>query len=144
MLADALGRPMRFVLTAGQVNDATQADRLLEGAGSIHTTHVIADRGYDSERILEKVEELGANAVIPPRSNRKAQREYDRELYKERNLSKEPSTSSSAFDLSTPRHPLRQESRVLRVFLVPGCFSAVDLIQSSIRPNSFRPELYIP
>jgi len=86
MLADALGRPMRFVLTSGQVNDATQADRLLEGAGSLHVTHVIADRGYDSERILEKVEELGANAVIPPRSNRKAQREYDRELYKERNL----------------------------------------------------------
>jgi len=47
---------------------------------------VIADRGYDGENVLEKVKELGALAVIPSRSNRKVQREYDRELYKERNL----------------------------------------------------------
>ena len=83
MLTDALGRPMRFIITAGQVNDQTQADPLLEG---VQTECVIADRGYDSERILEKIEELGAVAVIPPRSNRKEQREYDRKLYKERNL----------------------------------------------------------
>ena len=83
MLADALGRPLRLVITAGQVHDCTQADRLLE---SVVTECVIADKGYDSDRVFEKVEELGAVAVIPPRSNRKVQREYDRELYKERNL----------------------------------------------------------
>jgi transposase len=84
MLTDASGRPVRFILTAGQANDATQADRLLEGVQN--TAHVIADKGYDTDRVLEKIEELGAKAVIPPRSNRKVQRKYDRELYKERNL----------------------------------------------------------
>jgi transposase len=83
MLTDALGRPLRFVITAGQVNDATQAELLLEG---VRTRCVIADRGYDGEKVLKKVKELGALAVIPPRSNRKVQREYDREIYKERNL----------------------------------------------------------
>lgn len=83
MLTDALGRPLRFVLTGGQINDCTQADRLLEGA---ETGHVIADKGYDTDGVLEKIRDLGAVAVIPPRSNRKAQREYDEELYKERNL----------------------------------------------------------
>ena len=83
MLADALGRPLRFVVSAGQVHDCTQADRLLE---DIETAHVIADKGYDSERVLEKIKELGASAVIPPKFNRKVQREYDRELYKKRNL----------------------------------------------------------
>jgi transposase len=83
MLADALGRPLRFVLSAGEVHDCTQADYLLE---DIETEHVIADKGYDSERVLEKIKELGASAVIPPKSNRKVQREYDRELYKRRNL----------------------------------------------------------
>jgi len=83
MLADAVGRPLRFVVAGGQINDCTQANRLL---GALETGYVIADKGYDSERVLEKVEELGAIAVIPPRSNRKARREYDRELYKERNL----------------------------------------------------------
>jgi transposase len=47
---------------------------------------VIADKGYDSQKVLEKITELGASVVIPPRSNRKVQRGYDRELYKERNL----------------------------------------------------------
>ena len=59
---------------------------LLEVAETLETKHVIADKGYDSEKVLERVEELGANAVIPPRSNRKVKREYDRGLYKKRNL----------------------------------------------------------
>lgn len=86
MTTDALGGPLRFVLTAGQTNDATQAERLLEGVETLDTKGVIADRGYDTEKVLGKVEELGALAVVPSRSNRKVQREYDRELYKERNL----------------------------------------------------------
>lgn len=74
---------MRFVITAGQANDATQAERLLEG---VRTRCVIADKGYDTEKLLEGIKELGASTVIPPRSNRKVKREYDRELYKQRNL----------------------------------------------------------
>lgn len=31
MLADALGRPLRFIVTAGQVGDITQASALLDG-----------------------------------------------------------------------------------------------------------------
>ena len=47
---------------------------------------VIADRSYDAEDFLQKIAEKGAVAVIPPRRNRKEQREYDRHLYKERHL----------------------------------------------------------
>ena len=47
MLTDALGRPSRFVVTAGQVDDCTRADRLLEG---VEAGRVIAGKGYDSER----------------------------------------------------------------------------------------------
>ena len=83
MTTDASGRPVRFVVTAGQVNDCTQADRLLEG---VETGYVVADKGYDTEKVLEKIRVLGAVAVVPPRSSRKAQRGYDKELYKERNL----------------------------------------------------------
>lgn len=86
MTTDALGRPIGFVLTAGQTNDATQAERLLEGVKTLDTKGVIADRGYDTEKVLGKVKKLGALAVIPSRSNRKVQREYDKDLYKKRNL----------------------------------------------------------
>ncbi len=47
---------------------------------------VIADKGYDTQEIMEKIEGIGAKAVIPPRSNRKVKRHYDKELYKKRNL----------------------------------------------------------
>ncbi len=47
---------------------------------------ILADKGYDSDAIVEKIEAAGAIAVIPSKSNRKIQRPHDKELYKERNL----------------------------------------------------------
>ena len=46
---------------------------------------VIADRGYDADVLLVQSESIGARAFIPPKRNRKLQRPYDRELYKQRN-----------------------------------------------------------
>ena len=46
---------------------------------------VIADRGYDADTLVAQSENIGARAVIPPKRNRKQQRAYDRELYKQRN-----------------------------------------------------------
>ena len=83
MVVDARGQPIRFILTGGQVHDATQAIPLLTG---IKATHVIGDKGYDSNQILGFIQQQEAVAVIPPRSNRTTPREYDRELYKQRNL----------------------------------------------------------
>jgi len=78
-----LGLPVELTLTAGQTADVTQAEALLEcqPAGV-----VIADKGYDSDAVVERVEASGAEAVIPPRSSRRRQRPYDRERYKDRNL----------------------------------------------------------
>ena len=46
---------------------------------------VLADKGYDAEYIIEEILSKEAQAVIPPRSNRKTVRDYDVCLYKERN-----------------------------------------------------------
>ena len=80
---DALGNPLRFILTAGQSHDSPQAEALIEGYS---TRALIADKGYDSSDLIEAVKALGIQAVIPPRSNRIEQREYDKHLYKERHL----------------------------------------------------------
>lgn len=45
---------------------------------------VLADKGYDSDVIVEEIKNSGAVAIIPPRKNRVDQREYDKEMYKER------------------------------------------------------------
>jgi transposase len=46
----------------------------------------LADRGYDSNAILEQAKLQGMSPVIPPKRNRKTQRDYDKELYKARYL----------------------------------------------------------
>ncbi len=48
--------------------------------------YVIADKAYDSDAFLLLVAGSGAVPVIPPKSNRKATREYDQHLYRERHL----------------------------------------------------------
>ena len=83
VLVDALGNPLRFILTGGQRNDSTQAEALLE---SYRAEHVIADRGYDTNAFLEIIAASDAEAVIPPKKNRTVQRTYDEHLYKERHL----------------------------------------------------------
>ena len=47
---------------------------------------MIADKGYDSDRILGFIHSQGAIPVVPPMSNRKVPHEYDRGIYKRRNL----------------------------------------------------------
>jgi transposase len=47
---------------------------------------LIADRGYDTNAIIENVVEANMQIVIPPKQNRKIQREYDKEIYKCRHL----------------------------------------------------------
>jgi transposase len=83
LVSDAQGQPIRFSVTGGQAHDAPQAIPLLTG---IKAEGVIGDKGYDSDQILNFIQGQGAIAVIPPKSNRKAPREYDREMYKQRNL----------------------------------------------------------
>jgi transposase len=83
MATDAKGRPLRFILTGGQVHDVTQASALVAGW---QPSHVIADKGYDSQAFVDSIEQVGALAVIPPRSSRKSPRAYEAELYKQRNL----------------------------------------------------------
>jgi len=80
---DALGNPVRLILTGGQIADVTQGAGLVEGIGA---DHVVADKGYDSDALVGVIEAGGAEAVIQPRSNRKSKRDYDKHLYKDRNL----------------------------------------------------------
>jgi transposase len=78
-----LGLPVSVVLTPGQAADVKQAEELLKG---VPAEVVIGDKGYDSDPLVEAIQAKGAEAVIPPRKNRKVQRAYDQERYRDRNL----------------------------------------------------------
>jgi transposase len=80
---DAHGMPVRILITEGTRNDCTQAIALLDGFSA---ENLLADRGYDSDKIVNYAVLNGINPVIPPRRNRKIQRDYDKDLYKLRHL----------------------------------------------------------
>ncbi len=82
-LVDARGNPVRWRLTAGQVADITQAAVLLQG---LQAQAVLGDRGYDADALLDALRAQGAAAVIPSKRNRLVQRDFDRHLYRDRNL----------------------------------------------------------
>ena len=83
LVVDAHGMPVRILITEGTTADCKQAEALID---NIKAKVLLADRGYDSDAIVEKAEKAGMKAVIPPRKNRKTQREYDKELYKLRHF----------------------------------------------------------
>jgi transposase len=80
-VCDALGNPLRFIITAGQKHDSTQAIELIDG---LKSEAVLADKGYDASVIVEAIESMGAIAVIPSKNNALIPRMIDTELYKER------------------------------------------------------------
>ena len=43
------------------------------------------DRAYEGDKTRQFVRDLGMTPVVPPKANRKAEWEYDRETYKRRN-----------------------------------------------------------
>ena len=83
-MTDALGNPIGFHLTGGEAHDLEGADHLLPAMAA---DTLIADKAFDADgRVREPLAEAGKTAVIPPRANRKAPAEYDRQLYKARHL----------------------------------------------------------
>jgi transposase len=81
-VVDALGNPLRFILTPGQASDVTQAEALID---DLPADHVLGDKGYDSKALRDAITEQGAEVVIPPRST-SPQVPCDFALYCERNL----------------------------------------------------------
>jgi putative transposase len=80
---DALGMPLKLIGTPGQRNDITQAHDLIEG---LEADALLADKAYDADHLIEKIQQNNTGIVIPSKRNRKIQRSYDEELYKERNI----------------------------------------------------------
>ena len=80
---DALGNPLRFILTAGQMHDIGQAEALVAG---MTFDKLLADKGYDSNRLRAVIAQAGAEVVMPSNRSRSQAIAYDKDLYKERNL----------------------------------------------------------
>ena len=93
-VVDGKGRPMIFTLTEGQVSDHIGAKLVYSGLPDFrdrkttkrHKAVLLGDKGYDSDEFRNALNARKISACIPGRSNRKEPVEYDKSLYKQRNL----------------------------------------------------------
>jgi transposase len=83
-VTDEHGLPVRLTITPGQHHDTSVAAELLDDlkAGQM----LLADKAYDADWIRAMVNDKGAWANIPPRSNRKDPICFSPRLYRARNV----------------------------------------------------------
>jgi transposase len=82
MVCDTLGRPLRFILTAGQRHDSLAAKDLLDG---FKAEAILADKAYDNNDLRQFIADSQAKAVIPSTRSRKTPIPHDEDAYKDRN-----------------------------------------------------------
>lgn len=83
-MVDGQGRPVAFVVTAGQLGDLRAATELL---GPLPPAKVcLADCAYDSHGFRSFLESRGTKAVVPNNRTRKHPYPFDRQAYRRRNL----------------------------------------------------------
>lgn len=82
-VVDQDGLPVRLHLTPGQASDKTTAPILLD---ALPPGTVVADRGYDSLALVERVAARGGQAHIPTQSRVRLQRSVPPDIYRRRNL----------------------------------------------------------
>jgi transposase len=73
-------------LTAGEAHDGRQFESLYDSLDANNVLESAAlDKGYDADRIRERLAYDGIEAVIPPLSSRSQKPPYDKERYRARN-----------------------------------------------------------
>ena len=103
-LVDALGNPLRFLLTPGQADDLIGADALLP---QMAAEVLISDKAYDAdEGVLKPLASAGKSTVIPPRQNRTTPRQFDEALYQTHHLIENSSVNSNS-TAASPRVTIR-------------------------------------
>jgi transposase len=78
-----LGNPVELMLTPGQAHDLACAEPLIDSADP---QALIGDKAYDADALIDTLNRRRITPVIPPKANRKTQRDCDFALYRERNL----------------------------------------------------------
>lgn len=80
-----IGNPLRFMLSSGNCNDICMAQTPLEPL-ALNGRHILADKGYDNEKFVGRLEKRDGIVVIPGRMSTKHPLETDWHTYKERHL----------------------------------------------------------
>ncbi len=75
--------PLQAIITKGTTADCTKAHELIV---DMPAEHLLADRGYDSNKVIDAAHQQNMKVVTPPRGHRKEQRTYDKDVYRMKHL----------------------------------------------------------
>lgn len=81
---DALGNPVHVHLSGGEAADCKNFDKIADALPAT-VQAIVCDKGYDTNAVVERIEQQQAAVVIPAKSNRKEERKIDENLYEDRN-----------------------------------------------------------
>ena len=84
-LVDEKMQPVKFLLSAGNINDNQLALPLFHGL-KLKGKKILADKAYSTFEIRQYLEKRGALICIPDKINFKVTHTFDKELYKKRNI----------------------------------------------------------
>ena len=82
---NAMGLPIAFALTGGEVSDYKGYLPIMNADGPAPKV-LLADKGYDADFIREDMEKRGGTAMIPTKRNRLIQLPVDPAIYALRNM----------------------------------------------------------
>lgn len=94
MRADGNGKPITFLITAGQRHEAVAFQQLMEqgairrvgkGRPKLRPERVVGDKGYSSDTLRRYLRRKGIRLTVPHKANERRMRPFDREVYAERN-----------------------------------------------------------
>jgi transposase len=120
-LADALGNLARFVLLPGQRHDSIGVEPLITG---LDFDALIADKAFDNNVLRASLNDRGALAVIPAKTNRKTPIPHDAEMYKWRHLVENLFQRIKEFRRIATRYDKTDASFAAAIYLV-GAFLAL-------------------
>jgi len=92
--AEGKGKPMTFVLTAGERHESTKLEALMEqgavkrvgrGRPKLRPKRLLGDKAYSSRKIRRYLKRRGIGYTIPRRIDETRTGPFNRALYKERN-----------------------------------------------------------
>jgi len=114
-LVDALGNLARFVLLPGQRHDSVGVEPLIK---DIEVLALLADKAFDIDWLRAELDKRGAQAIIPPKANRKQAITCDFHMYRWRYLIENFFCKFKAFRRIATRYEKTDESFAAMIHLV--------------------------
>ena len=114
-------RPVAFLLSAGNVDNCTEAVPLLKLLSDLKDCDILADKAYGTKEIRTYLHEQSARYTIPPKVNTKRPWPFDKETYKRRNVIERFFNRLKEFRRAETRYDKRDDSFLAFVMVAAIC-----------------------